>query len=105
MLHGYRKTLARFLTPDLVGIRNFLLSSWFNAKQYLRCPTLKSVTDFIPEEFMDPSHLGDVMKFLQAAPLTSDEKVHALQVWSRNVGSKTNASQRAAVAASGIDQR
>jgi len=64
---------------------------------------VKSVTDYIPEEFMDPSHLGDVIRFLQAAPLTSDEKVHALQVWSRNVGSKTNASQRAAVAASGID--
>lgn len=70
-----------------------------------RGENMKSVTDFIPEEFMDPSHLGDVIRFLQAAPLTSDEKVHALVVWSHNVGSKTSASQRAAVAASGIDQR
>ncbi|MBA0084820.1 MAG: hypothetical protein HRJ53_07485 [Acidobacteria bacterium Pan2503] len=66
---------------------------------------MKSVTDYIPEEFMDPTHLGDVIRFLKAAPLTGEEKVHALVVWARNVGSKTNASQRAAVAASGIDNR
>lgn len=104
MLQGYRRKLEEFSGDDLWGIRNFLLSCGFTWKEYLRHPTMKSVTDFIPEAFMDPSKLGEVIAFLKAAPLTGDEKVHALVVWSRNVGSKTNASQRAAVAASGIDQ-
>lgn len=66
---------------------------------------MKSVTDFIPEDLMEPARLADVIAYLQAAPLTSDEKVKALVVWARNVGAKTSSSQRAAVAKTGIDAR
>jgi hypothetical protein len=66
---------------------------------------IKSVTDVLPEELVDPSRLTDVIHYIQAAPLTSDDKVTLLLVWARNVGVKTSASQRAAVAKSGVDQR
>jgi hypothetical protein len=64
---------------------------------------MKSVTNIIPEEFMAPSRVGDVIAFLKDAPLSSDDKVKLLVVWSRQVGAKLSASQRAAVAASGIE--
>lgn len=64
---------------------------------------VKSVTGIIPEEFMDPSHLGDVIAFLKAAPLQGDDKVTLLLVWARQVGAKVSASQRAAVLSSGIE--
>ena len=66
---------------------------------------MKSVTGLIPEEFMEPARIGDVIAFLKAAPLESEVKVKALVVWSRQVGAKLSASQRAAVAASGTDNR
>lgn len=64
---------------------------------------MKSVTDFIPEEFMEPQFIGNVITYLKAAPLTGNEKVRALITWSHQVGAKTSASQRATVAASGTD--
>lgn len=64
---------------------------------------MKSVTDIIPEEFMDPSRVGEVITFLKSAPLQSNEKVRTLIVWSHQVGAKLSASQRAAVAATGTD--
>lgn len=36
MLHGYRRKLATFLTPDLVGIRNFLLRQRAGAWDFSR---------------------------------------------------------------------
>jgi hypothetical protein len=66
---------------------------------------MKSVTNFLPEELMEPGKVGAVIAYLKAAPLTGDDKIRALIVWARNVGAKTSASQRAAVAASGIDNR
>lgn len=63
---------------------------------------IKSVTGIIPEELMDPSHLGDVIRYLKSAPLDGDEKVTLLLVWARQVGAKVSASQRAAVNASGV---
>jgi len=65
---------------------------------------MKSVTDIIPEEFMDPRSVGGVISYIKAAPLDADEKVRLLITWSRQVGAKISASQRAAVAASGIDR-
>lgn len=64
---------------------------------------MKSVTDIIPEELMDPSQVGAVIAYLKAAPLPSDDKVKLLVIWSRQVGVKLSASQRAAVAATGTD--
>lgn len=64
---------------------------------------VKSVTGIIPEEFMDPSHLGDVIAYLKRAPLHSDDKLSYLLVWARQVGAKVSASQRAAVQATGIE--
>lgn len=64
---------------------------------------MKSVTDFLPEDLMDASKVGAVIKYLKAAPLPSNEKVRALIVWSHQVGAKTSSSQRAAVAATGTD--
>jgi 3-deoxy-D-arabino-heptulosonate 7-phosphate (DAHP) synthase len=64
---------------------------------------MKSVTDIIPEEFMEPGKIGDVITFLKAAPMESNEKVRALISWAHAVGAKTSSSQRAAVAASGTD--
>lgn len=52
---------------------------------------------------MEPQFIGNVIAYLKAAPLTGNEKVRALITWSHQVGAKTSASQRAAVAASGID--
>lgn len=65
---------------------------------------MKSVTDFLPEDLMDPSKVGAVIDYLKAAPLQSNDKVRALIVWSHQVGVKISASQRAAVAATGTDQ-
>lgn len=65
---------------------------------------MKSVTDFLPEELMDPSKVRAVLDYLKAAPLQSNEKVRALIVWSHQVGVKISASQRNAVAATGTDQ-
>lgn len=65
---------------------------------------MKSVTDIIPEELMEPAAIGDVISYLKGAPLQADEKVRLLITWSRQVGAKISASQRAAVAASGIDR-
>ena len=64
---------------------------------------MKSVTDIIPEQLMDPSQVGGVIAYLKAAPLPSDDKVKLLVIWSRQVGAKLSASQRAAVAATGTD--
>ena len=64
---------------------------------------MKSVTDVIPEELLDPSQVGAVIAYIKAAPLESNEKVRLLITWSRQVGAKISASQRAAVAATGID--
>jgi hypothetical protein len=64
---------------------------------------VKSVTDIIPEELLDPSQVGGVIAYLKAAPLPSDDKVKLLVTWSRQVGAKISASQRAAVAATGTD--
>jgi len=52
---------------------------------------------------MDPSQVGGVINYLKAAPLSSNDKVRALIVWSHQVGAKISASQRAAVAATGTD--
>jgi len=64
---------------------------------------VKSVTDIIPEELLDPSQVGGVIRYLKAAPLSSNDKVHLLVVWAKQVGAKISASQRAAVAATGTD--
>lgn len=64
---------------------------------------VKSVTGIIPEELMDPSHLGAVITYLKNAPLPADDKVSLLLVWARQVGAKVSASQRAAVAATGLE--
>lgn len=64
---------------------------------------MKSVTDIIPEELMVPTAIGQVIDYLKAAPLEGGEKVRLLITWSRQVGAKTSASQRVAVAASGTD--
>ncbi len=64
---------------------------------------MKSVTDIIPEELLDPSQVGGVIAYLKRAPLSSNDKVHLLVVWSKQVGAKISASQRAAVAATGTD--
>jgi len=71
--------------------------------QHVRSWAVKSVTDFLPEELMDPSQVGGVINYLKAAPLPSNDKVRALIVWSHQVGAKVSASQRAAVAATGTD--
>jgi len=65
---------------------------------------MKSVTDIIPEDLMEPAAVGKVISYIKAAPLEADEKVRLLITWSRQVGAKISASQRAAVAASGIDR-
>lgn len=52
---------------------------------------------------MVPTAIGNVIDYLKAAPLESNEKVRLLITWSRQVGAKISASQRAAVAASGTD--
>lgn len=64
---------------------------------------VKSVTGIIPEEFMDPSHLSEVITYLKLAPVSSDDKLTFLLVWARQVGAKVSASQRAAVQATGIE--
>ncbi len=64
---------------------------------------MKSVTDILPEELMDPSQVGAVIRYLKAAPLPSNDKTHLLVVWAKQVGVKVSASQRAAVAATGTD--
>jgi len=66
---------------------------------------MKSVTGIIPEEFMSSDRVGDVIAYLKRAPLDAEAKTHLLMAWSRQVGAKISASQRAAVAASGIDHR
>lgn len=64
---------------------------------------VKSVTDFFPEELLEPGKLGGVLEFLKAAPLPSEDKVQALMAWAKQVGAKVGSSQRAAVAATGTD--
>ncbi len=66
---------------------------------------MKSVTDIIPEEDMEPGHVSQVLDFLKAAPLVGNEKERILIVWSHEVGAKVSAAQRAAVRNSGIDNR
>lgn len=66
---------------------------------------MKSVTGIIPEELHDPTQLAAVMDYLKAAPLSSSQKVSLLMAWARQVGVKVSSSQRAAVAASGLDER
>jgi len=65
---------------------------------------MKSVTGIIPEEFMDPGKIGDVMAYLKAAPLPAVDKVKLLTVWAHNVGAKVSSSQRATVRATGTDE-
>lgn len=64
---------------------------------------VKSVTGVIPEEFMDPSHLAEVITYLKLAPIPGDDKLTYLLVWARQVGAKVSASQRNAVLATGIE--
>lgn len=66
---------------------------------------MKSVTGIIPEELHDPTKMGAVVDYLKAAPLSSNDKVKFLMAWARQVGVKVSSSQRAAVAASGLDER
>jgi hypothetical protein len=66
---------------------------------------VKSVTGIIPEELHDPTKMGAVVDYLKAAPLNANDKVKLLMTWARQVGVKVSSSQRAAVAASGLDER
>ena len=66
---------------------------------------MKSVTDILPEAFMDPRAMGEVINYLKLAPLPSGEKVAILMRWAKTVGVKISSSQRAAVSASGTDAR
>jgi len=63
----------------------------------------KSATDIIPEEFMNPENVAEVIAFLQGIPVNGTEKKDILAAWSRAVGVKLSGSQYASVVASGID--
>jgi len=63
----------------------------------------KSATDIIPEQFMDAQFSGQVIAFLKALPVPSEEKLNVLLAWAKATGVSLSSSQRAAVSASGTD--
>ena len=66
---------------------------------------VKSPTGIIPEDLMEPRHLGKVLEFLRALPIEGDDKVDLLLGWARAVGAKVSSSQRRTVRLSGVDFR
>jgi hypothetical protein len=46
----------------------------------------KSPTGIIPQEFNTPAQLQDVLKFLRALSIPSQDKQELLFGWTRNVG-------------------
>lgn len=65
---------------------------------------MESPTGIIPEEFMYPQRLGDVMRRLIELPGASHEKLDVLMGWAKEVGVKLSASQKDAVRESGYDR-
>lgn len=65
---------------------------------------MASPTGVIPEEFMYPNKLGDVMTFIKAMQIPGEDKEKLLYGWARWVGVKINGSQRAAVRNTGTDR-
>ena len=65
---------------------------------------MESPTHIIPEEFMYPQKLGEVMERLKSLPGSSDEKMNVFMGWAKEVGVKLSASQKDAVRDSGYDR-
>lgn len=63
----------------------------------------KSPTGIIPEVFMFPARLPQVIEYLVRLPIEGDTKVDLLVGWAKTVGVTLNASQRNTVRHSGTD--
>jgi hypothetical protein len=68
-----------------------------------RGSSVKSGTGIIPEEFFDPSRIGDVMAFLMPIPIPGREKVDLLTAWAHAVGTNISSSRYAQMYNSGSD--
>ena len=64
---------------------------------------MEGATGIIPEEWMFPTKLAEVMQFLKDAPIRGARKREILFGWQRAVGVRLTASQYNAVYLSGID--
>jgi hypothetical protein len=66
---------------------------------------MESPTGIIPESMMYPQKLREVMLLLQSTPGNSNEKLSVFIGWAMTVGVKLSASQREAVASTGVDRQ
>lgn len=63
-----------------------------------------SPTEILPEEYLYPNRLGDVLATIRKLYVDGDTKVDLLQGWARMVGVTLNASQYQSVRVTGTDR-